>query len=191
MHRSARRLTEEWSMSRALEALYAGDDERARELLPPDDRLSVFEAAAFGRDERLEQLLDEDPALATAFAEDGFTALHLAVFGEQEAAARLLIGHGADVDAVATGEIARVAPLGTAAFVRSLALARVLLDAGADPDGSEEGGFTALHSAAQSGDEPLVRLLLGRGADPARAAADGRTPIDLAATDDVRRLLSA
>ena len=33
-------------MSDALQALYQGDEERARQLLPPDGELSVFEAAA-------------------------------------------------------------------------------------------------------------------------------------------------
>lgn len=173
-----------------MEALYAGDRDKALRLLRADDELSVFEAAAFGRTGRLEELLRDDASLATAFSDDGFTALHLAVFGEQVDAARALIAHGADVDAIATSEIARVAPLGTAAFVRSVPLARLLLDAGSDPNGSEDGGFTALHSAAQSGDVPLVRLLVARGADPGRAAADGTRPIDLAAGDDVRRLLT-
>jgi uncharacterized protein len=177
-------------MSAALEALYAGDAERARRLLPADGELTLFEAAAFGRDARLAEMLRDDPGLVHAVSEDGFTALHLAVFGEQQAAVRLLIDDGADVDAIAASAIARVAPLGTAAFVRSEALARVLLDAGADPNGGEEGGFTALHSAAQSGDAPLVRLLLERGADPTRAAADGTRPLDLATDDEVRRLLA-
>lgn len=150
----------------ALEALYAGDAEKARSLLPPDDRLTVFEAAAFGRVEALRRILRDDPAQAVAFSEDGFTALHLAVFGEQKEAARLLIERGADVDALATGSIARVRPLGTAAFVRSAPLMRLLLDAGADVNGAGEGGFTALDSAKQSGDEELVRLLLERGATP-------------------------
>jgi uncharacterized protein len=153
-------------VSKALEALYAGDAEKARNLLPPDDRLTVFEAAAFGRVEALGRILDDNPAQAAASSEDGFTALHLAVFGKQEEAARLLIERGADVDALATGSIARVRPLGTAAFVRSVPLARLLLDAGADVNGEGEGGFTALDSAKQSGDEELVRLLLERGAEP-------------------------
>ena len=151
--------------SEALEALYAGDAEKARDLLSPDDRLTLFEAAAFGRVEALGRILDDDPAQAAAFSEDGFTALHLAVFGEQEEAARLLIERGADVDALATGSIAKVRPLGTAAFVRSVPLARLLLDAGADVNGQGEGGFTALDSAKQSGDEELIRLLLERGAE--------------------------
>lgn len=152
-------------MSEAMQALYAGDKEKARQLLPPDAELSVFEAAAFGRLDALRRILTDDQAQANALSDDGFTALHLAVFGEQEEAAQLLIDQGADVDALATSSIAKVRPLGTAAFVRSVPLARLLLDAGADVNGQGEGGFTALDSAKQSGDEKLIRLLLERGAE--------------------------
>src|SRR5262245_9109583 len=170
-------------MSEAMQALYAGDGERARELLPSDDRLSVFEAAAFGRLERLEQILEEDPTQARSFSDDGFTALHLAIFGGQEDALRLLLEHGADPNVLSTSDIAKVPPLGTAAFVRSVPLSRLLLDSRADPNGRGEGGFTALHSAAQNEDEELARLLLERGADPSLAADDGRRPADLGLAD--------
>ena len=153
-------------MSDALQALYQGDERRARELLPPDDRLSVFEAAAFGRVERLRELLAEDPARTHELAPDGFTALHLAVFGKQEEAARVLLDYGADPNALSTGDIAQVPPLGTAAFVRSVPLARLLLDNGADPNVRGAGGLTALHTASQNGDEELEKLLLERGARP-------------------------
>jgi uncharacterized protein len=152
-------------MNEAMQALYAGEREKARHLLPPDDELSVFEAAAFGRLDALRRILADDPAQANALSDDGFTALHLAVFAEEEESARLLIDKGADVDALATSSIAKVRPLGTAAFVRSVPLARLLLDAGADVNGQGEGGFTALDSARQSGDEELIRLLLERGAE--------------------------
>ena len=178
-------------MSEALQALYAGDPDKARELLPPDGELSVFEAAAFGRLERLKEILDEDPSQARAFADDGFTALHLAVFAEQDDAARLLLERGADVNVRSTGAVVRVPPLGTAAFVRSTRLAGVLLDAGADVNAQGEGGFTALHAAAQNGDEALVRLLLERGADPALANDRGETPRDLASDARVRAFLRA
>ncbi|HSC48642.1 MAG TPA: ankyrin repeat domain-containing protein [Gaiellaceae bacterium] len=166
-------------MSEALQALYVGDEERGRALLPPDEDVSVFEAAAFGRTDRLRELLRDDPSRATAFSDDGFTALHLAVFGRQEEAARVLLDAGADPNVLATSELARVPPLGTAAFVRSVPLARLLLDRGADPNGRGEGGFTALHTAAQNADEALEELLVRRGADPSAATDDGRTPADL------------
>jgi ankyrin repeat protein len=170
-------------MSDALQALYQGDEERARQLLPPDDELSVFEAAAFGRDERLAAILRGDPAQAKAFSDDGFTALHLAVFGRQEQAARVLLDAGADPNVLATSSLAPVPPLGTAAFVRSVSLARLLLDHGADPNRPGEGGFTALHAAAQNGDEQLAQLLLERGADRGLAAEDGRRPADFGLAD--------
>jgi ankyrin repeat protein len=178
-------------MSEALQALYEGNVEKAKELLRPDDELSIFEAAAFGRTERLSSILAEDPSQAAAFSDDGFTALHLAVFARQADAARVLIEHGADVNVQSTGPIARVPPLGTAAFVGSAPLARLLLDAGADVDGEGDGGFTALHAAAQSGNTELVRLLLEHGADASRRAADGTRAADLAGDEDVRGLLAS
>jgi uncharacterized protein len=176
-------------MSQALQALYEGDVERARESLPPDEQLSVFEAAAFGRVARLGRLLAADRSAARGFSDDGFTALHLAVFADQEEAARILIENGADVNACSTGPVARVPPLGTAAFVRSVSLARLLLDAGADVNGQGEGGFTPLHAAAENGDAELVRELLNRGADPDVENAAGRSPTDLAESEEVRALL--
>ena len=170
-------------MSEALQALYQGDKQKARELLPADDELTVFEAAAFGRTEQLGRILDDDPDQARALSDDGFTALHLAIFGGQENAMRLLLERGADPNVISTSDLAKVPPLGTAAFVRSAPLAQVLLDSGADPNGRGEGGFTALHSAAQNEDEELARLLLERGADPSLAADDGRRPADLGLAD--------
>jgi len=68
----------------------------------------------------------------------------------------VLIAHGADVDAVSTASFAQVTPLGTAAFVRSVPLARVLLAAGADPAACDRG---ALRTAEANGDEELAGLL--------------------------------
>jgi len=177
-------------MSDALQALYAGDRPRALLLLADDDELSIFDAAAFGRVERLRQILEVDPAQARARSQDGFTALHLAIFGHQEAAVSLLIESGADLGALSTGDIARVPPLGTAVFVRSALLARLLLDAGADVNGRFADGSIALHSAAVSGDHELIGLLLQRGADRSITNRRGHRPYDVAKDERTRSLLA-
>ena len=164
----------------ALKALYEGRAEEAERLRPGDDRLTLGEAAAFGRLARIEKLLCDDPSLLHSYTADGFTALHLAVFGRRGDAVRLLLDHGADVEAMSRSPFARVRPLGTAVFVRDTASAQLLLERGADANTASEGGFRPLHTAAQNGDAELARLLLEHGADGSLAADDGRTPADLA-----------
>ncbi len=121
------------NVSPALQALYQGDPERAQTLLAPDGELDAYEAAAFGRVERLRAILDDDPVAANQWSPDGFTALHLAIFGGSEDAVRLLVERGADLEAVSTASIAQVRPIGTARFVERPDLERLLLDAGAEP----------------------------------------------------------
>lgn len=164
----------------ALQALYEGKVAEAESLLPSDDRLRLPEAAAFGRLERMKALLEDDAALVNDYSSDGFTALHLAIFGGRAEAVSLLVQRAADVNVMSRHATIRVRPLGTAAFVQRADLARLLLDNDADPNATGEGGFTPLHSAAHNGDAELVRLLLERGADPAVATDDGRTAADIA-----------
>ena len=59
-------------------------------------------------------------------------------------------------------------------------MARALLAHGADVNATQEGGFTALHAAAQNGNVGLIRLLLDHGANPQSRAQDGKTPLALA-----------
>ena len=141
----------------AMHALYRGELDDARRLLPADEELTAPEAAAFGRLERLRELLNEDPARANELSPDGFGPLHLAIFGGQEGATRLLIDRGADLEAVSTASFAQVRPLGTAAFVRSAPLARILLEAGADPS-------AAMAAARENRDEAILALLREFGA---------------------------
>ena len=171
----------ETSGSAALDALYQGDRARAESALGDDDALTVFEAAAFGRVQRLEALVDEDPELARALSPDGFTPLHLAVFGHSVEAVELLLERGADVERPSEHPTIRgVRPLRTAAFVRDAAAARLLLEHGAEANAPHENGVRALHVAAANGDAALVQTLLEYGADPSLAADDGRTPADVA-----------
>src|SRR4051812_22700163 len=163
--------------SPVLAALYERDLERAR-AAAAGRALDLFEAAALGDRARVDELLAADPRSAAAVAADGFTALHLAAFFSGDAEiARALVAAGAPLSEPAANDM-RVAPLNSAAAAG--AFAEVLLDAGADADSVQAGGYTPLHSAAANGDGALADLLLARGADPHRAADDGRTPADMA-----------
>ena len=65
----------------------------------------------------------------------------------------------------------------------SLAIARTLLDGGADVDARNADGATALHGAAFFGRAEALELLLDNGADPEAENDQGQTAQD-AAVDD-------
>ena len=64
-----------------------------------------------------------------------------------------------------------------------------MLQAGAEPNVAQEGGWTPLHGAARHDDLPIVRALVDAGADPRARADDGRTPLDMASDDATRAVL--
>ena len=154
-------------MSELLQAVYQGDQARVDELLAESPELDVFEAAAVGRAERLRELLDGDPSLANAWAKDGFQPLGLASFFGHVEAARLLVERGAEVNSASRNEM-KVMPLHSAAATGDpdsrYELAKVLLEAGADPNARQQDAFTPLMEADQLGDARLRELLVERGA---------------------------
>jgi ankyrin repeat protein len=155
---------DEQGVSAVLVALYHGHAPVAVALRQALDALDVFEAAALGEREALLANLAADPGAARAFSSDGFTALHLAAFFGQPEAAALLLEHGADPGAVARNPM-QVQPLHSAAAARQLEIARALLDAGADVNARQQGGYTALRAAEEHEDHALVELLRGHGAE--------------------------
>ena len=95
---------------------------------------------------------------------------------------------------LARKESGGITPLMYAALYRDIASARLLLDAGADPNARNDAGATALMWAVD--DLEITRLLLERKADPNVRSADGRSALMLAAgrsgaSDVVKLLLDA
>ena len=83
--------------------------------------------------------------------------------------------------AYASGAVAQ-SDVADAAMQRDDAKVRSLLQEGADVNGAQADGATALHWAAYYGDAELAKVLLKAGADVSAANRDGSTPMWLAAS---------
>lgn len=153
-------------LSAVLAAQYRHQHDIVALLLAARPPLDVFDAAAVGDVEWLAAILDADPARVNAYAPDGFFPLALAAHFKQPAAVRLLIDRGADVGQTATNAM-QVQALHAAVAGRNYEATRMLLEAGADPDAVQHGGWTALMAAEEHGDSPTIELLLQFGATPA------------------------
>src|SRR5207244_12944387 len=70
-------------------------------------------------------------------------------------------------------------------------IVRLLLERGADVNGSNEPGDTALHGAAKMNYPIVARMLAERGARLASRNKKGETPLMVASGDEVKRVLRA
>ena len=123
---------------------------------------------------------------------DGTTALHWAVYHDNERAVQLLL----DAGAVSTkSNRYKVTPLSLACTNGNPHIVKALLEAGADADSELEGGETTLMTAARTGNLRCVELLLQKSAKVNDKDWKGQTALMWAAAeghaDVVRALLQA
>ena len=146
--------------------------------------LTLADAAEMGDGALIRDLLQEGADVG-ARQIDGMTALHWAVFHDDDDVAGLLVRSGADVNAETRYG---VPPLAVASTNGNATIVGLLLNAGADPNEYLEGGETILMIAARTGNLEVVSALLAKGADPNAqerrdqtalmwAAAEGHTPV--------------
>jgi len=154
-------------------AAYLGEKGVLEELLALAPNLTAFEAAAVGALPALEFAMGTSPAAVAEYSEDGWTLLHLAAFFGQQACVESIFKHGGDVKAISRNGL-RNRPLHAAAARNHPDVCRVLLGHGSEPDARQHGGYTALHSAAQHGNEALVEALLTAGATPGLVDDQGK-----------------
>jgi ankyrin repeat protein len=152
-------------LSPVLAAQYSHQPEMVREILDARPELDLFDAAAVGDLDRLAELLDADPSAVNAYAADGFFPLALAAYFDRPAAVRLLLDRGADVGQAATNAM-QVQALHAAVAGRSYESVKALLEAGADANAVQHGGYTPLMAAEQYNDTATVELLRQFGATP-------------------------
>jgi ankyrin repeat protein len=114
---------------------------------------------------------------------DGYTLLHVACLFGHEPLVRFLLERGALVNVNAMNE-SRAMPLHGAVSFRdeetAARIAKLLISHGAELNGPQRGGQTALHHAVGRGSQSLTQFLISEGADPHIKDDQGRTPGDVA-----------
>lgn len=164
-----------------------------------------MEAVRQGDAARVARLLDDDPALLRASA-NGVSAILMAMYCGHPSIAQLFVDRGAVLsfhEACAVGDEAAAArlleadpslldrpgedgfpPLGLAIFFRHPALARRLIEAGADVTtvAANAQRVAPVHAAAAVSDHETMKLLLDRGADPNARQQLDYTPLFAAAS---------
>lgn len=163
-------------------ALAAGADANEPD---PSTLTPLHMAAARGAMEIATLLIEAgaDVAVEAGTGQGKAHALHLAAQFDHPDMVRLLLDHGAAIDAATTrGETALI----LAAKSGYAGVAEVLLQAGADPLlGDAAYGDTALYIASMHGYLEVVKLMLAKGVDPnLRNPKSGETPLWVAAMDN-------
>ena len=133
--------------------------------------------ASLGRNEAVRVLLDAGADINAGTPSLGFNALLSAADKGNLALVRLLIGHGADIEArISSG----ATPLMLAARNGHADVVALLLENGARKDTANAKGVTALIFASIYGHPGAAETLLDAGADPSVKTAIGRTALDYA-----------
>ncbi|MDR3688711.1 MAG: ankyrin repeat domain-containing protein [Fimbriimonas sp.] len=151
--------------------------------------LTMAECAVLGRWKSLGVAIARNPGQVSDLSPEGFSPLHLAGAFRSYDCAALLIANGANLNVKANSSIARNSPLGATAFGGDSKIIELLLCAGADPNVADDGGFTPLHLAADSGNLEIAELLVRFGADR-MAIANGKSAAEFAAAKGHSELAS-
>jgi cytohesin len=145
-------------------------------LAPPAD---AYEACLVGDLKRARSFLEKNPG-AIRETDTPWTLLHAAAYSGNVELVKFLLSRGAPIDAEAHTKY-RNTPLQTAMLSKQAAVARVLVEAGADVNHPQWEGGRALHDAVWQGNVELVRFFLSHGAKADVRDRRGETPLHDAA----------
>ncbi|MEM8671789.1 MAG: ankyrin repeat domain-containing protein [Planctomycetota bacterium] len=143
----------------------------------------VFSAVALGDFESLAKLLGEDPNSSNSYSIEGYPALHMAIKMNYPKAVKLLLDASCDIEirnkSESTGWEGET-PLLCVAFWGHYEIAKMLIDAGANINGTAEKDVSPLHKAVRLGNVGIARLLLENGANKQATDHEGKTPLEWA-----------
>lgn len=144
----------------------------------------IFELARRGSVQEIKSLVKEKPSLLNAKDRRGSTPLILACYYNNTDVVKYLINEVDDIN----GSNKDGSPLMAAAVKGYNTIARLLLNAGADPNLEDMNQTTALHYAAMFKNHELALLLLEAGADPHHKNNVGQSPMDYVIVQNDERM---
>ncbi|MGZ3496886.1 MAG: ankyrin repeat domain-containing protein [Vulcanimicrobiaceae bacterium] len=147
-------------VSELLQAQYRRDEVAVHALRARCETIDIFEASAISETDMVRALLDRDSTSIDKHANDGFTPLQLASYFGRDGVVALLLERGADPNAV-SGNPMQLCALHSAASGGHAAVAELLIEAGAEIDAQQAGGYTAMDAALQNKDERMLSVLRG------------------------------
>jgi ankyrin repeat protein len=164
--------------SEAIAAVCATDPSCVGAQHPLNGATALHVASLHGHTQCIDELLSwgADPCAGDNTAQ---TALHYAA-DQEEVLYALLSSSTARLAVNIEAEPGRAAPLLYSAYHGNIGGISCLIDYGADVDGADEEGTTALHIAALNGRRKAVKLLLQYGASLKLRDSQGRTPYEVA-----------
>jgi ankyrin repeat protein len=145
-----------------------------------DNEKKLIQAAKNGNFAECQRLLTQHQMDVNAKDDDheiGWSPLLLAARSGHLDLVRLLLKHGAEVNAKSKSE---QTPLHGACWNGHASVAKLLCDHGANSNAKNRFGQTPLHWAAHYGHADVVRVLLAEGALVKARNEDGETPLDKA-----------
>lgn len=177
---AAARARDAQGVSMLMWSIYSQQPEIAKSLRAAAGELDLFEAAALGDCSRLREILSADAMQVWAVSADGWTPLHLAAAFAGPDTVQLLLEHGAHAHQVSHNPQRNQALHAAIALGDSLETVCLLLEAGANVNATQAGGFAPLHQAAAAGKQEIVVLLLENGALREMRCDQGKVPSDYA-----------
>jgi len=140
----------------------------------------IIEAVKKGELGLVKELLEQGEDVNTKTYEDELSLLHLALLNRDEDMARLLIEHGADIEAE---DIGGNRPLHLAVALNMPEMVKLLLDLGADINAKARYGRTPIMFSASHKDLRIFEMLVERGANPFDKDYEGSTLLHYAAAN--------
>lgn len=157
------------------------EDEKEDDKEPPEDQpgARLLWAAQHGQMDTLKAILDREPELIKFQDDDGYSALHRAVYTNRKDIAQELLFRGADLGSLTKDNWT---PLLSAARWNASECVELLLQWGANVNHVSESGQTALHLATFQGQsKETLHLLLGQPhLEASTRNCQGDLPVDIA-----------